>query len=64
MRSSFHHGDAVLYRLMHFLEGTYAYLALARDAKLADERLERGRLLGELTRLKGTRAPTLLPPGH
>ena len=32
----FHHGDALLHRLLHLLEGTYAYLAhaLARDAEL------------------------------
>src|SRR4029453_4681853 len=36
-RRSFHHGDAVLHRLLHLLEGTHAYLAhaLARDAALS-----------------------------
>ena len=51
---SFHHGDAVLHRLLHLFEGTFAYLAhaLTRDAKLASELLERGRFLGEPARLE------------
>src|SRR5258708_40301534 len=48
-RRSFHHSDAVLHRLLHLLEGTRAYLAhaLARDAELVRELLERDRFFGE-----------------
>src|SRR5258708_34504822 len=48
-RRSFHHCDAVLHRLLHLLEGTRAYLAhaLARDAELVGELLERDRFFGE-----------------
>jgi hypothetical protein len=51
---SFHHGDAVFHRLPHLLGGTRAYLAhaLARDAELAGEFLERDRLFGEPARLE------------
>src|SRR5258708_19772282 len=53
-RRSFHHCDAVLYRLLHLLEGTRAYLAhaLARDAELVGELLERDRFFGEPARLE------------
>ena len=53
-RRSFHHGDAVLHRLLYLLEGTHAYLAhaLARDAELGGEVLERHRLVGEPARLE------------
>src|SRR5258708_6459916 len=48
-RWSFHHSDAVLHRLLHLLESTHAYLAhaLARDAELVRELLERDRFFGE-----------------
>src|SRR4029453_16041906 len=53
-RRSFHHGDAVLHRLLHLLEGTHAYLAhtLARDAELVGELLELDRFFGEPARLE------------
>src|SRR5262249_35733844 len=53
-RWSFPHSDAVLPRLLHLLEGTHAYLAhaLARDAELVRELLERDRFFGEPTRLE------------
>jgi hypothetical protein len=56
-RRSFHHGDA----LLHLLEGTYAYLTypLARDAELVGELLERGRFLGEPTRLEDAPLPVV-----
>jgi hypothetical protein len=52
-RRSFHHGDALLHGLLHLLEGTHAYLAhaLARDAELVGELLERDRFFCELPRL-------------
>src|SRR5881227_3097765 len=51
---SFHQGEAVLHRLLHLLEGTHAYLAhaLARDAELVGELLERDRFFGEPARLE------------
>src|SRR5436190_7964715 len=60
-RRSFHHGDAVLHRLLHLLEGTHAYLAhaLARDAELVGELLERDRLFGEPTRLEDAPLPVV-----
>src|SRR5215813_14155221 len=53
-RWSFHHSDSVLHRLLHFLEGTHAYLAhaLARDAELVGELLERDLFFGEPARLE------------
>jgi hypothetical protein len=53
-RRSFHHSDTVLHRLLHLLEGTHAYLAhaLARDAELVRELLERDRFFGEPARLE------------
>src|SRR6266568_5415603 len=53
-RRSFHHSDAVLHRLLHLLESTHAYLAhaLARDAELVRELLERDRFFGKPARLE------------
>src|SRR5262249_18202352 len=58
-RRSFHHGDALLHRLLHLLEGTHAYLAhaLARDAELVGELLERDRFFGEPARLEDAPLP-------
>src|SRR5712671_3329572 len=60
-RRSFHHSDAVLHRLLHLLEGTRAYLAhaLARDAKLVGELLERDRFVGEPARLEDAPLPVV-----
>ena len=56
-RWSFQHSDAVLHRLLHLFEGTHAYLAhaLARDAELGRELLERDRVFGEPARLESRR---------
>src|SRR5258708_38383430 len=58
-RRSFHHSDAVLHRLLHLFEGTHAYLAhaLARDAELIGELLERDRFFGEPARLEDAPLP-------
>ena len=60
-RRSFHRGDAVLHRLLHLLEGTHAYLAhaLARDAELVGELLERDRLFGSRRASKMRRSRSL-----
>src|SRR6266403_5858406 len=60
-RRSFHHSDAVLHRLLHLLEGTHAYLAhaLARDAELVGELLERDRFFGEPARLEDAPLPVV-----
>src|SRR5258708_36889991 len=60
-RRSFHHCDAVLYRLLHLLEGTRAYLAhaLARDAELVGELLERDRFFGEPACLEDAPLPVV-----
>src|SRR5258706_8680512 len=60
-RRSFHHSDAVLHRLLHLLEGTRAYLAhaLARDAELVGELLERDRFFGEPARLEDAPLPVV-----
>src|SRR6266849_4767355 len=60
-RRSFHHGDAVLHRLLHLLEGTRAYLAhaLTRNAELVGELLERDRFFGEPARLEDAPLPVV-----
>src|SRR6266404_5291212 len=60
-RRSFHHSDAVLHRLLHLLEGTRAYLAhaLARDAELVGELLERDRFFGEPACLEDAPLPVV-----
>src|SRR5258706_10799112 len=60
-RRSFHHSDAVLHRLLHLFEGTHAYLAhaLARDAELIGELLERDRFFGEPARLEDAPLPVV-----
>src|SRR6516162_1967173 len=60
-RWSFHQGDAVPHRLLHLLEGTHAYLAhaLARDAELVGELLERDRFFGEPARLEDAPLPVV-----
>src|SRR5258707_4187216 len=60
-RRSFHHSDAVLHRLLHLLEGTHAYLAhaLARDAELVREFLERDRFFGEPARREDAPLPVV-----
>src|SRR5262245_47262621 len=60
-RWSFHHTDALLHRLLHLLEGTHAYLAhaLARDAELVRELLERDRFFGEPARLEDAPLPVV-----
>jgi hypothetical protein len=62
-RRSFHQGDAVLHRLLHLLEGRHAYLphALARDAELVGELLERDRFFGEPARLEDAPLPVVEP---
>src|SRR6516164_2688930 len=57
----FHHGDAVLHRLLHLLERTHAYLAhaLARDAELVGKLVERDRFFGEPTRLEYAPLPVV-----
>src|SRR6516225_395023 len=54
VRRDFHRGDAVLHRLLHLLEGAHLDLAhaLARDAELVGELLERDRLVNEAARLE------------
>src|SRR6516162_10500019 len=58
---SFHHGDAVLHRLLHLLNRTHAYLAhaLARDAELVGKLVERDRFFGEPTRLEYAPLPVV-----
>ena len=48
------HGDAVLHRLLHLVEGAHLDLAhaLARDAKLGGEVLERDRVIDQPPRLE------------
>src|SRR5258705_7748977 len=60
-RRSFHHSDAVLHRLLPLLEGTRAYLAhaLARDAELVGELLERDRFFGEPACLEDAPLPVV-----
>src|SRR3977135_1144926 len=60
-RRSFHHGDAVLHRVLHLLEGTLAYLAhaLARDAELVGKLLEGDRFFGEPARLEDAPLPVV-----
>src|SRR5258707_8703303 len=60
-RRSFHHSNALLHRLLHLLEGTHAYLAhaLARDAELVGELLERDRFFGEPARLEDAPLPVV-----
>src|SRR5271169_754034 len=50
----FHHGDPVLHRVLHFLEGAHFNLAhaLARDAELGGDLFKRDWVLGEPARLE------------
>ena len=60
-RPSFDRGDAVLDRLLHFLEGAHLDLAhaLARDAELGRQVLKRDRIIRQAARLEDAPLPVV-----